>query len=205
MLTAMRAVDNILLDTDHEIWAVNAESIYHEEYVEDDQSLSPAANQTGDDAAAGSAAVRCLQGSSVTSFVRLEEGGDRVAETRATSDLEHLLPVLRCPASGAALDWDSRGMLHGGARRYPVVDGVPVSIAKELSLFDPDAIIARAQRDSESTARRLLRWRYIIPPRCRAVSDRMRTTGRFASCCNRPVSCMHASCECSLLEVAQSG
>jgi protoporphyrinogen oxidase len=37
MLTAMRAVDNILLGTKHDIWAVNAESVYHEEHVEDEQ------------------------------------------------------------------------------------------------------------------------------------------------------------------------
>ncbi|MBV9192521.1 MAG: NAD(P)/FAD-dependent oxidoreductase [Solirubrobacterales bacterium] len=36
MLTAMRAVDNILLGTHHDIWAVNAESVYHEESVEDE-------------------------------------------------------------------------------------------------------------------------------------------------------------------------
>jgi protoporphyrinogen oxidase len=36
MLTAMRAVDNILLGTRHDIWAVNAESVYHEEDVEDE-------------------------------------------------------------------------------------------------------------------------------------------------------------------------
>ena len=37
MLTAMRAVDNILLGTNHDIWAVNAESVYHEEHVEPEQ------------------------------------------------------------------------------------------------------------------------------------------------------------------------
>jgi protoporphyrinogen oxidase len=37
MLTAMRAVDNILLGTTHDIWAVNAESVYHEEDVADEQ------------------------------------------------------------------------------------------------------------------------------------------------------------------------
>jgi hypothetical protein len=37
MLTAMRAVDNILLGTGHDIWAVNAESVYHEEDVEPQQ------------------------------------------------------------------------------------------------------------------------------------------------------------------------
>jgi protoporphyrinogen oxidase len=37
MLTAMRAVDNILLGTEHDIWAVNAESVYHEEHQEPEQ------------------------------------------------------------------------------------------------------------------------------------------------------------------------
>ena len=37
MLTAMRAVDNILHDAGHDIWAVNAESVYHEEDVADEQ------------------------------------------------------------------------------------------------------------------------------------------------------------------------
>jgi protoporphyrinogen oxidase len=37
MLTAMRAVDNILLGTDYDIWAVNAESVYHEEHVQPEQ------------------------------------------------------------------------------------------------------------------------------------------------------------------------
>ena len=36
MLTAMRAVDNILLGAGHDIWAVNAESAYHEEDVADE-------------------------------------------------------------------------------------------------------------------------------------------------------------------------
>jgi len=36
MLTAMRAVDNILLGTRHDIWSVNVESVYHEEDVENE-------------------------------------------------------------------------------------------------------------------------------------------------------------------------
>jgi protoporphyrinogen oxidase len=36
MLTAMRAVDNILVGAKHDLWAVNAESVYHEEHVEDE-------------------------------------------------------------------------------------------------------------------------------------------------------------------------
>src|SRR5207253_10847474 len=30
MLTAMRAVDNLIAGTEHDIWAVNVESVYHE-------------------------------------------------------------------------------------------------------------------------------------------------------------------------------
>jgi protoporphyrinogen oxidase len=37
MLSAMRAVDNILLGTRHDIWAVNAESVYHEEDIAEEQ------------------------------------------------------------------------------------------------------------------------------------------------------------------------
>ena len=36
MLTAMRAVDNILLGTHHDIWSVNVESVYHEEHRENE-------------------------------------------------------------------------------------------------------------------------------------------------------------------------
>ena len=37
MLTAMRAVDNLVKGTEHDIWAVNAESVYHEEEEQDEQ------------------------------------------------------------------------------------------------------------------------------------------------------------------------
>jgi protoporphyrinogen oxidase len=37
MLTALRAVENILDGADHDIWAVNAESVYHEEDQVDEQ------------------------------------------------------------------------------------------------------------------------------------------------------------------------
>jgi protoporphyrinogen oxidase len=36
MLTAMRAVENVTAGTDHDIWAVNAESVYHEEQQTDE-------------------------------------------------------------------------------------------------------------------------------------------------------------------------
>src|SRR3954470_2863383 len=37
MLTAMRAVENIQAGTNHDLWAVNAESVYHEEQQEPEQ------------------------------------------------------------------------------------------------------------------------------------------------------------------------
>jgi hypothetical protein len=37
MLTAMRAVDNLLAGAHHDIWEVNAESVYHETDVPDEQ------------------------------------------------------------------------------------------------------------------------------------------------------------------------
>ncbi|HMS71620.1 MAG TPA: NAD(P)/FAD-dependent oxidoreductase [Baekduia sp.] len=36
MLSAMRAVDNVLFDEGHDIWAVNVESVYHEEQTDAD-------------------------------------------------------------------------------------------------------------------------------------------------------------------------
>jgi hypothetical protein len=36
MLTAMRAVDNLLAGAHHDIWEVNAESVYHESDVPDE-------------------------------------------------------------------------------------------------------------------------------------------------------------------------
>src|SRR3954465_10279248 len=41
MLTAIRAVDNILTGAQHDIWAVNAESVYQEEGVKEEQPYRP--------------------------------------------------------------------------------------------------------------------------------------------------------------------
>jgi protoporphyrinogen oxidase len=48
MLTAMRAVENICDGADHDLWAVNAESVYHEESSVDDNPYpyKPSARQT---------------------------------------------------------------------------------------------------------------------------------------------------------------
>jgi protoporphyrinogen oxidase len=36
MLTAMRAVENVVAGADHDLWTVNADSVYHEEHVADE-------------------------------------------------------------------------------------------------------------------------------------------------------------------------
>jgi protoporphyrinogen oxidase len=53
MLTAMRAVDNLLLGTDHDLWAVNAESVYHET----DEAADPNPYPYRDDAPPSTAPV----------------------------------------------------------------------------------------------------------------------------------------------------
>jgi protoporphyrinogen oxidase len=47
MLTAMRAVENLVKGTDHDIWAVNAESAYHEEEQQDQEQPYIEAPETG--------------------------------------------------------------------------------------------------------------------------------------------------------------
>jgi protoporphyrinogen oxidase len=42
MLTAVRAVENLLHGTDHDLWAVNADSVYHEERVADEHPYAAA-------------------------------------------------------------------------------------------------------------------------------------------------------------------
>ena len=42
MLSAMRAVENVMRGTDHDIWAVNVESSYHEEHQEPEQPYKDA-------------------------------------------------------------------------------------------------------------------------------------------------------------------
>ena len=55
MLTAMRAVDNLIKGTEHDIWAVNAESAYHEEENQDEQQ--PYIEGSGDGVDEGAAAL----------------------------------------------------------------------------------------------------------------------------------------------------
>ena len=52
MLTAMRAVENIVTGAGHDLWAVNAESVYHEEDVKEEQPVQARARDARDARAA---------------------------------------------------------------------------------------------------------------------------------------------------------
>jgi protoporphyrinogen oxidase len=56
MLTAMRAVENFVEGADHDIWAVNAESVYHETHVQDEHPYRTAPEPPEMEALAGSRA-----------------------------------------------------------------------------------------------------------------------------------------------------
>ncbi|HTR33742.1 MAG TPA: NAD(P)/FAD-dependent oxidoreductase [Gaiellaceae bacterium] len=56
MLTAMRAVENLIDGADHDIWAVNAESVYHETHVEDEHPYRSAPDTPEMEALAASGA-----------------------------------------------------------------------------------------------------------------------------------------------------
>ncbi len=42
MLTAIRAVDNLVTEARHDLWEVNADSVYHEEHVRDEHPYTRA-------------------------------------------------------------------------------------------------------------------------------------------------------------------
>lgn len=70
-----------------------------------------------------------------------------------------LLPLLRCPATGRALELDGDS-LTTGSRRYPIVGGVPVLLASERSVFSADAYTGRGVSPTlpPSVSRRLAGW-----------------------------------------------
>jgi uncharacterized protein YbaR (Trm112 family) len=102
------------------------------------------------------------------------EGPERVAPGRCWPESWYVsaallrVPVeaLRCPATGQRLreaDGD-RLSCEDGSRTYPVVEGVPILIDKDRSLFSSDDIAASADRGRTSrpgVLRRVLRS--IIP------------------------------------------
>jgi protoporphyrinogen oxidase len=55
MLTAMRAVDNLRTGARHDLWAVNADSVYHEEHVAEEHPYRAAPESSAREPAAESA------------------------------------------------------------------------------------------------------------------------------------------------------
>lgn len=106
--------------------------------------------------------------------------------------LDALAPSLRCPATGSALSRDGDFLVAAdGARRYPIVEGIPVLIAEERSLFDVDLIV---RHEGRAAGRRHLRARIrlaglalvelvlsVLPTRSRnvAASENYRTLARL--------------------------
>lgn len=102
-----------------------------------------------------------------TTFARAEEAGrpelarprlEQQGADAVGSALSELLPALRCPATGVALSVDD-GHLVGanGTPRYPILDGTPVLIAEERSLFDVThpTVAPRDRRDGRGALRSL--------------------------------------------------
>jgi SAM-dependent methyltransferase len=94
-------------------------------------------------------------------------------------DLELVLPILRCPATGSVLALADGALASGqGGRRYPVVDGVPILLAPERSLFDVEYVLAGATERPgaggglRSPARWLKRILAAGPSRTRNVAAR---------------------------------
>lgn len=85
---------------------------------------------------------------------------------RWNPSLAELLLLLRCPATREPLELrDGSLRTLNGQRFYPVVDGVPILIARERSLFDPDDYQVsteplvrkpRLRRQAKQVARRVL-------------------------------------------------
>ena len=85
MLTAMRAVDNILLGTHHDIWAVNAESVYHEEHQENEDPYRRPPDDAGHGAAARLGAMRRALALLMALVLLAAAPGAALAATTATT------------------------------------------------------------------------------------------------------------------------
>ncbi|MCC7495105.1 MAG: methyltransferase domain-containing protein [Fimbriimonadaceae bacterium] len=90
------------------------------------------------------------------------------ADTSAARLSAATMALLRCPACGGELDWAAAITCRGCQRRYPVLDGVPILLDEQQSLFSPEQYEATQPvfYDRSSRLQRLvwrvqpgLRWR----------------------------------------------
>jgi uncharacterized protein YbaR (Trm112 family) len=70
-----------------------------------------------------------------------------------------LLPLLRCPATGRTLELRHDSLVADG-RIYPIVDGVPILIASDRSIFTAESYESgtKSSRAGASLALRMLHW-----------------------------------------------
>lgn len=89
------------------------------------------------------------------------------------SPLEQLLPLLRCPETQSPLVLDGDDLLRtlDETRCYGIVDGVPILITSDRSLFNPSAFVTRDTRDKPKhraepmeLIKRCLFWTLALPP-----------------------------------------
>ena len=151
MLTATRAVDNLVKGTEHDIWAVNAESAYHEEEGQDEQQPYIEAPGDGVDERAAALieavcraawASACAPASITVRARKLTRPRPRAIlrndqatvrhgarQVRVQPDRADAVPV-RCPGSGHGDSRDGRPQVRpaatdagdGRARRPDVLD-----------------------------------------------------------------------------------
>ena len=122
MLTAMRAVENLLDGTDHDIWAVNAESVYHETHAQDEHPYRNAPETKAmREPLVGIPRSPTLE-SEIASSGRLSDGTDAMSVPVIVNRLEGVSgPGLRARTSRMRARKDSLkgGGATGGSRHRP--------------------------------------------------------------------------------------
>ena len=148
MLTAMRAVDNLVKGTDHDIWAVNAESAYHETEEQDEQQPYIEAPET-------EAQKEPLH--QLTAAIRHPRSQSRpVAASAPGCGYAPDERCLRGVAAGTAAAYSRRWLLS-----------LPPSCSRSVPRFRPaaPAQASAGQRRPRAAARRASAARAAIPPR----------------------------------------
>jgi len=103
-----------------------------------------------------------------------------------------LTGILRCPATGEGLALCAGGLqTPTGGRRYTLVDGVPVLVVAERSLFDPGALQRRRansrRRDTRGRLRRALTANRISAENLRHLRELLRPGPRASPARRRRV------------------
>ena len=138
MLTAIRAVENIVNGADHDIWAVNAESVYHETDEDGRAALPPRAGDAGDARAAA---------------CRLGSGHWRPMHRSPPCPMDVSGTTARMDVVGLRWRASRNGLGSpdcGGTRKDSLKDGGGRESATALRRIDRSAAMRLAQPDGRS-------------------------------------------------------